>query len=749
MRKRDVRGGSLLLCLLMTLGLSGCTVVESCEDYAVQKSGITADEDYKKYEELASINALEPDGSYSLVMDEAERPDGSVCVTFADNPRMQIRYYYDAEMTLPIDSQMPCYVMPGDYIYSSEPVCDTTVSSTYHFTQFNIYAWDGNRRCALAWETSNGTQGLAVQIPADYTGTELSIEPVGAVDDRSLALRDYINNNDGDPVELNGTWIINETATSRASIEVSPIMPLKVEYQYDESEYCFVSSSPGSYYHENGKVIFETVAASEGIETFSVQLRPVEDERFYFDPAEFTFDHGTVSFYYQGVEITAPINLNDGASLTYKVTGTEDGYYSTEPEGTIYINAVDPDATESAVRAIPIFRKEPVLVNLPQPSAGGTVQYLIDGETVEQDVCEVLPGTIITVNFLQWNGWISDCQDGAAYIVEDKTNQTVHIDGVQDLTQVFRESPQHKPILTVELADGITQETQFDIDVAGISADSSDTKTTELTNGGKKKAEIFNGTIGTERGITLTVKNETLTSGMALRLELHMIDDHKNESTAIRYLTKLPCSEYIEIYPDPASDTTIYTEIRLIINKVEVTAYEPVELANGSVEVSLADVSRPQTLAGGEVLEPSRQVRVSIRPDSGYYVAGGNGAADSYSDTMKYSKWLSDYTEIMEKHPIRSFWTITLDAADLYGNCVYELDGKEVSGTVQVKEGQKLTLKYTLTDENYQIVRNGLSGFVGSITGKDSASCAIELSEAMDGITVRRADYIQIERKER
>lgn len=47
-------------------------------------------------------------------------------------------------------------------------------------------------------------------------------------------------------------------------------------------------------------------------------------------------------------------------------------------------------------------------------------------------------------------------------------------------------------------------------------------------------------------------------------------------------------------------------------------------------------------------------------------------------------------------------YNITLDTNCAHGECVYKLDKKKVSGTVQVKGGQELTLTYTITDDNYK-----------------------------------------------
>lgn len=752
MKKETKKGGLLILGLLLILGATGCA---TAEDLALRQSGITEDKDYMQYERWKSEGKLEQDGSYSLATDDTERPQDSIRVTFAENPNMDIHYYYDAELTRSIDLNA-CYVMPGDFLYSSvpEPVSSIT---TYRFDRFNIYTWSGKERNLLDWKTSVEAEGLALQIPSDYSGTELSIEPVGAVENRLLLLQDY-SDSAINRQELDGTWIVNEQTTTKRSIEVNPVEPLKVEYQYDAEKYVFVSSEPDSYYHDNGIVRFETISANEQVEGFSVQLRSIEDELFLFEPDRYKFDHGTVTFSYYGRVITEPRELRDGVSLDYRVSNIDSGYYSPKPNGSITINAADPDVTDDDIRRIQINSVEPVLVRLPQPKAGGLIQYFVDGREIEQDVCEVPPGSTITMKFINWNGWISEYKDGETYEVKEDEEQILNIE------PTFRESEDHKPELSVILKDGLPSGTVLDIDVVNAAAqtgtDEPEVKITDLTyqNGsktsklpdwiGQNARCIFQNKIGTEEGITLTVRNDTLVSGTALRLDIKMTDDHKKESSFVRYLTKLPCDEHIEIYPDPAQDTTVYTSISIVVSKVEVVPYEQQTISHGVVEVSLVDDTAAQVLKEGDVLEDSQKVRVTIRSDSGYYVSGNKVTAAGYSDTMKYEKWRSDHVKIMEKHPIQKLLTITLDTNDSYGDCVYRLDGAVVSGAVKVKAEQKLTLEYTLTDSNYRFSRSGIGGFISGVFSQNQESTAIELSEDMDGKSIRRSDYIQIEKKE-
>ena len=104
--------------------------------------------------------------------------------------------------------------------------------------------------------------------------------------------------------------------------------------------------------------------------------------------------------------------------------------------------------------------------------------------------------------------------------------------------------------------------------------------------------------------------------------------------------------------------------------------------------------------------------------------------------------------KLLNKHPIQKIWYVTLDDSDSYGTCVYKLDGVEVSGRIGLREGQKLTLEYTLTDSNYQIVREGPGGFFGGLLHSITERFSIPVSASLDGNTIKRSDYITIEGKE-
>ena len=162
------------------------------------------------------------------------------------------------------------------------------------------------------------------------------------------------------------------------------------------------------------------------------------------------------------------------------------------------------------------------------------------------------------------------------------------------------------------------------------------------------------------------------------------------------------------------------------------------------------DVENQPRIQAGDIIDDDRSVRVVIKPNNGYYVTGSNVKFDQYQKDMSFKAYRKDIQSIVNKHPVRKVFTVTLDCTDDYGTVEYTLVGTPVSGEISLREGQKLIMKYRLTTLGYQIERDS-KGIVGvynrAIAGKKDESVTIEVSSTLDGQTIRRSDYVQV-RKE-
>jgi len=576
-------------CIAVLLALSGCS--EQIEEQAMERAGILEDEDYAQYIELREANQLNEDGTYLPTNKPDEEPaptapQGSIHVTFAANSNLKILYYYDSGLSDPVDPAS-CYVEPGDCIYAGEPECTSPIGDLYQFDGFRIYEYDseGNRGKELTW--TGADPRLVLEVPADYSGGELAVEPYGRYSKCSLSLQDYYLDNSGRTQEAGGNWFINGEKMQESQVEISPAASYSVDYAYDTEKYEFVASEPRSFSHENGLVQFETVQAGSGVEAYSVRLQPL------------------------GREVPLKIALKDSV---------KDVYFRVSASGNQDQNDLRYDNGEKT--------------DIRPDWLGGTDRLVFD--------------------------------------------------------QKIR--------------------------------------------------------MGSE--ITLTAESGTLLENYALRLDIVRKDTDGREYAEVAYIASLPGTQNLSVYEESSGEisTVVYQEIRVAISKVEVTSYAPVSAAHASVELRFTDTANAAVLQTGDIVETDRTVEVSITPDSGYYVSGSDVSNDTYGKTMRYSKWVSDSEKILEKHPVRKIRRITLDTEDDHGTCVYKLDGNVVSGTIDVREEQKLVLEYTITDSSYQIVAR--SGFFSRFQSKTEQKQDIPISELSDGCTVRRSDYIEVEKKE-
>lgn len=331
-------------------------------------------------------------------------------------------------------------------------------------------------------------------MPENCSEKEIVVIPIGNYEEHSLKLNDYYKDSTGNMQNADlsgaplGKWIVNEEEIPGKSINVSPVEPLYIDYRYDDSKYCYVSSAPASFYHDNGLVRFETINANSDIDECSVELRSLEKKSFFFNPSQYSPEHGTVAFEYHGQPVTEEIEISDGEVLLYK-TAPESGYHSSTDNGEIIVNASKPDITTTAIEdAVKFYPDKEVQVNLPRP-VGGEITYRVGTKTLTGNKCKLQSGVIITMDFSYWNGWKQNATDGESYTVSEQEDQTVSINGLDINTELFVESDDHKPTLQVVLTESIPN-ASFDIIASGISNDtplSYETRSKKSTVSGKTK----------------------------------------------------------------------------------------------------------------------------------------------------------------------------------------------------------------------------------------------------------------------
>ena len=177
-------------------------------------------------------------------------------------------------------------------------------------------------------------------------------------------------------------------------------------------------------------------------------------------------------------------------------------------------------------------------------------------------------------------------------------------------------------------------------------------------------------------------------------------------------------------------------------------------LDNGSLNLDGDETEEEITgevyLEDGEEADGTSTVEVKITPDDGYYVSGRNVTDRIYVQTMRLSSYVDNIDSIISEHPIKPLIAISVDPSDQYGNCVFKLNGEEVSGEVYVMDGDRLTLDYTLTTPGMSIARkdgNILTSLIDAgadLINYPTRSETINIYTSDEGRRFTRADFFEV-----
>ncbi len=397
------------LALILSAGvvvtmLSGCGQVdEYLQNRFLEKSGILEDQEYQQYSEMKQNNQLGEDGTFNdtdvftetTVTDVA---DGSVHVTFAENRYLDIQYYLDSDMTQRIDTTQ-CYLNPGDTIYASVESKNPN-SNLYTLSTYRIYEYDSEN--TVKNETTypiEDKDNLVYQIPSTFTGSEISIVPIGEYPDRKLTMKAFYIDDSQQEKELAnaGTWTINDEECTGNSASISPIVSYVLKYKFDKDNYFFVAASPKCFTEQpDQKGIVEFLEANPTDEDmeYSVELHP------YLTLTISLSENGTISLD-DNIAETIKKNkswtcekLKYGDVLVVESAGEckiSAGDYkhikvSKDPitHGYRYTLQIVAETTDTISDDIDI--DEYVTITLPETAAHGTCKYKLDGKSVSGTV---------------------------------------------------------------------------------------------------------------------------------------------------------------------------------------------------------------------------------------------------------------------------------------------------------------------------------------------------------------------------
>ena len=267
------------LCICFCLFcLTGCAKVNQVAiDLAKKESGILVDQEYLQYENLKKNHKLNDKGEYSDSDIENKKEvvkDGSVYVTIADNPNLSFVFYKDKEHTKIVESN--AYYNPGDCIYYDRPIVSNKNSDKYVFSGFRIYdVSDSGEKINEISCNSDLKEGY-IQIPGNYTGSDLMLVPIGDYEERLLKFKDYYIDENGNENDISGTWIVNDGTVNvdGNTATIDSILDYSVTYMYDNNDYYVVATNPKNINDalDDGCVQFENQSATNGVDKFEVEL---------------------------------------------------------------------------------------------------------------------------------------------------------------------------------------------------------------------------------------------------------------------------------------------------------------------------------------------------------------------------------------------------------------------------------------------------------------------------------------------
>ncbi len=502
------------------------------------------------------------------------------------------------------------------------------------------------------------------------------------------------------------------------------------------------------YYIEDTDEEIATEEASAGSIQVTFARNSCLDIQYYTDSAKSSPINASNCYLNPGDSVYADVKIrNDVFSSAYEFSGFRIYEYKYAAGGAanrilsvsltmereegsdLYKLSIPTDYTGTDISIIPIG-KTSVSVSLPQPDAGGTIIYKVNGATIEGDNIRLYSGDEIAMEFIAWEGWISPSGE-SVYTVGTDSVQAVTVGG-KDINDLFYEDQGHKPKLSVSLETSVDTDMCFSVTASGYSASDMHRSTHAITDDKVIKGER----IGTDKPIELSVSNKALQSGTAIRITVTRTTDKKQTITETRYIDTLSSTiDPIYIY-QPGTNATAkewYSSIEIAIGIADV-AYFTAAPSPEHTNISVASTEDNTILTDGVLVESTQKVTVTLTPESGYYIEGSKGSDSFYSETMTYSKYLEGITNILENHSAKKYCVLTLDESDAYASYSYKLDGEEVSGKVNARINSTLKLTYKLTDSNYQLT-DTIAGIFKETTK------SLKVTADMDGTVITKADF--------
>lgn len=411
----------VLLLTFTVLLLSGCSAVDAkLEQSILEKSGILEHEDYLQYQQYQEAGRLDENGQYvdpglnESPANTQDKSDGKIHVTFAENRYLEIWYYTEATMTTPIDTEA-CYLNPGDILYAKVIECTNPNSNLYRLAEYRIVEYDteGDVKKEYQQKVTDGI--LEYEIPSNFTGSKMSVIPVGEYPDRNLSMSVYYVDDSGNECSLGnaGTWSINNESIEGNTAQISPIESYVLKFAYDTQNYFYVGCEPDCFTKDPataGFVEFWEAEPTDADMSYRVELHKFLELSLKFsEEATVRINKGEAETVKKN-KVWNPGKLQYGDSITIEtagectITGGDYQHISATKDpitdGYRYTLKVIQDAESNTadVLSLTIDVNRIFNVTLGTNCAYGTCTYKLDGDVVSGEV-QVQEGQELTLTY--------------------------------------------------------------------------------------------------------------------------------------------------------------------------------------------------------------------------------------------------------------------------------------------------------------------------------------------------------------
>lgn len=493
----------------------------------------------------------------------------------------------------------------------------------------------------------------------------------------------------------------------------------------------------------NNDSLILTDEAKKGANYIYKLYVPTPGAEFEFNPADYIYEHGEVTFTCFGSEITSTRLLPQQAKIYCTQKSADEGYWL--GDDAIVVTVTTPEETAAQLNLIHFTDKIPVTVNLPQPAdGGGTIEYSIDNERVYGDSVQTYSGTEITMKCTAWQGWYASTMSGS-YVVTGVNGQVAKV-GVINVNDVFTEDQNHKPVLNVKLKKSVGTSMKIECSIGHDNLTKSENYEDNWL--GVDKDLVKNLTIGTGAGIDLSLTDCSIPSGQAVKIEVVKKATDNSKTTELYYIDILPNDVNIPIYDksEIATSPVRYKSIDITVSVVDVNYYNSAKLKIDNTTLTVKNKLTGKYLLNGDIVEPGEIVVVTLKPYLGYYMEKVGGLSndvsnDIYQKEMKYSDYVNNAASIKNNYAVKKYYVITLDSTDSFAKYTYSIKSglsktQISSGKQYIKDGTEIELAYEITDGKHNIVTP-----TGIGQSKTKAIVSVKVTPDMDGSILTKASF--------